>query len=105
MVESRNLCSFEKDVLLTLIGVTLLPNKFDSDDFFITRKSMVSGLLQQLCSSLEERINHLKYFYKSATLIREGMLVLHSSDISGDVSRAVVSYYETIMLLEFIFKK
>ena len=89
MVASRNLCSFEKNVLLTLIGSILQPNKFNSEGFG-QHSCQVGNLLQLMCTSLEDQIQHRKYFYKSATLVREGMVVVHNSGISGDPSSAVV---------------
>jgi hypothetical protein len=35
-------------------------------------KCMISDLLNSFCGSLEEQIRSRKYFYKSATLIKEG---------------------------------
>ena len=84
MVESRNLCSFEKNVLLTLIGAVLQPTKLNM------KGTQVGDLLQLMCTNLEDQIQHRKYFYKSATLVREGMVVVHNSGISGDPSGATV---------------
>ena len=91
MVESRNLCNFEKNVLLTLIGAVLQPTKFNIEGNFGKRSCQVGDLLQLMCTSLENQIQHRKYFYKSATLVREGMVVVHNSGISGDPSGATVS--------------
>ena len=117
LVESRDLCNFEKNVLLALIGATLQPDKFDTDRAYVktksgllhgerfhhilmklthknvnvTSKSTISSVLRQLCTGLEEKIHNLKYFHKNATLIREGMLVVKSADISGDILGASVS--------------
>ena len=42
------------------------------------------------CSGLEEQIAHRKYFYKSATLVHEGMIVVHNSGLTGDPTSASV---------------
>ena len=99
MAKARNLCNFEKDVLLSLIGATLLPDKFIPEDIILyldenQSKNEVKTILSELCSSLEERLHNLKYFYKSATLVREGMVIVRSSTLSGDVSSASVSCRE-----------
>ncbi len=90
LVESRNLCSFEKNILLTLIGAVLQPTKISLLSYG-TRRSTISDLLLMLCTGLEERIHSLKYFRKNATLVREGMLVIYSPEISGDFTSADVS--------------
>ena len=91
MVESRNICAFEKNVLISLIGATLQPGKFGVLDAYF-EKTIVSDLIRQLCSGFEEEIGHLKYFYKTATLVREGMIVMQSSDIAGNVADATVGH-------------
>ena len=103
MIRSRNLCDFEKNVLLTLIGGTLQPNKIayggGGDPV------MVRDLLQMFCSSLEEQIEHRKYFYKSSSLVREGMVVVHSSGLTGDTSSASVGsffYFPLEMLPKYL---
>ena len=90
MIESRNLSLFEKDVLLVLIGAILQPTRFSGSDLRIGKNAQVGFLLNRFCSSLEDQIAHRKYFYKSASLVREGMVVVHSSGISGDLSSATV---------------
>lgn len=92
MVQSRNLCAFEKNVLLALIGSVIQPNKFNTGEAHIVKNcAQVGELLQLFCDNLEDEINHRKYFYKSASLVREGMVVVHSSGITGDPSSATVS--------------
>ena len=92
MVESRNLCPFEKSILLALIGSIIQPNKLSSGEMRIDKNyAQVGDLLQIFCNSLEEQIQHRKYFYKSASLVREGMVVVHNTGITGDPSNATVS--------------
>lgn len=92
MVESRNLCEFEKNVLLALIGSVIQPNKFSGASIRISNNcAQVGEMLQLFCSGLEDQIHHRKYFYKSASIVREGMVVVHSSGLTGDTSNATVS--------------
>ena len=51
------------------------------------------------CSDLEEEIVHRKYFYKSATLVREGMIIVHNAGLTGDTNNAEVDYH--CLLLSF----
>ena len=51
----------------------------------------VGELLRLCCTDLEEEIAHRKYFYKSATLVREGMIIVHNSGLTGDTNNATVS--------------
>lgn len=94
MIESRNLCAFEKNVIITLTGAVLQPNKFIAEEVMMTPGAkntfQVGQLLQLMCTNLEDQIQHRKYFYKSATLVREGMIIVHNSGISGDPSNATV---------------
>lgn len=92
MVDSRKLCSFERSVLLALIGSIIQPNKFNAGETVIAKNcAHVGDLLQLFCPSLEDQIQHRKYFYKSAILIREGMVVVHNAGLTGDPSSATVS--------------
>jgi hypothetical protein len=98
MVESRNLCAFEKNVLLALIGSVIQPNKFNAGEATIGRNTaQVGDLLQLFHLNLEDQINHRKFFYKSASLVREGMVVVHSAGITGDPSSATVSVSDVMI--------
>lgn len=50
----------------------------------------VGELLRIFCADLEEQIDHRKYFYKSASLVHEGMIAVHNSGITGDPTSASV---------------
>lgn len=91
-MESRNLCEFEKKIILTLIGSSLQPTKFSSmeGNSIFRNQAQVGDLLQLFCGSLEDKIQHRKYFYKSASLVREGMVIVHSSGFNGDPTFATV---------------
>ena len=46
----------------------------------------MNDLLLSFCPSLADQISHRRYFYKSATLIREGVLNLNGQDFAGDLT-------------------
>lgn len=50
----------------------------------------VGDLLRVFCDSLEDQILHRKYFYKSATMVHEGMILVHNSGLTGDPTMASV---------------
>ena len=50
----------------------------------------VGELLRLFCSTLKEQIKHRMYFYKMATLVREGMIIVHNSGLTGDPTSAKV---------------
>ena len=41
-------------------------------------------LLRLFCTALQDQIRHRMYFYKTATLVREGMIIVHSSGLNND---------------------
>lgn len=50
----------------------------------------VGELLRIFCTDLEEQIHKRKYFYKSASLVHEGMIVVNNSGLTGDPTSATV---------------
>jgi SpoVK/Ycf46/Vps4 family AAA+-type ATPase len=91
MVSSRNLCEFEKKVLLTLIGNVIQPNKIMLySDYSMTAGFTVGELLRLFCVDLANQIKSRMYFYKTASLVREGMIIVHASGLSGDPTGARV---------------
>ena len=62
----------------------------------------VGELLRLFCVDLEEEIAHRKYFYKSATLVREGMIIVHNSGLTGDTNNATVSETLCVTVIPFI---
>lgn len=50
----------------------------------------VGELLRLFCTTLQEQIKHRMYFYKMATLVREGMIIVHNSGLNGDPTSAKV---------------
>ena len=41
-------------------------------------------LLRIYFDTLKDQIHHRKYFYKTATLVKEGMIVVHSPGLISD---------------------
>ena len=54
-------------------------------------KFTVGELLRLFCLSLKDQIKNRMYFYKTATLVREGMIVVHNVGLTGDPAYAKVS--------------
>ncbi len=48
-------------------------------------------MLRIFCEDLEEQIQHRRYFYKSSSLVHEGMIVVQNSGLTGDTTSATVS--------------
>ncbi|XP_019854420.1 PREDICTED: uncharacterized protein LOC105313451 [Amphimedon queenslandica] len=92
MATLRGIAPFEKNVLLTLIGYVIQPNKIMPYEGMFSGQSVftVGELLRLFCPSLQEQIKHRVYFYKMATLVREGMIIVHNSGLNGDPTSAKV---------------
>ena len=120
MIQLRNLSTFEKNIILYLIGNVIQSSKvccsglkLDSFIFIVGFYSfshiklilliltiLIRRTRPQLvgcfnCSALTWRkeIVHRKYFYKSATLVREGMIIVHNAGLTGDTNNAEVDYH------------
>ena len=49
----------------------------------------VEVLLRAFSHSLQQQIEHRKHFYKSAVLVREGILVLHGDELGADLTQTL----------------
>ena len=49
----------------------------------------VEVLLRAFASSLQQQIKHRRYFYKTAVLVREGILVLHGDELGADLTQTL----------------
>eukprot|EP01137_Pigoraptor_chileana_P029176 Opistho-2@14032 len=86
---------FEKLVLYTLVGNKLSSRISPDMSYYGSSSSMVSifyvGQLVHLFSeSFEQEVMHRKYFYKNATLIREGVIQLSDSGFGGELMNTTV---------------
>ena len=59
-------------------------------------------VLRIFCEGLEEQIQHRKYFYKSSSLVHEGMIVVHNSGLTGDPTSATVSVVNVLIRSHFL---
>jgi hypothetical protein len=54
------------------------------------RSTQVGTLIESFCSTLEQKMKARRFFYKSGTLIREGILTLSQHDFMTDLTNCVV---------------
>ncbi len=79
-------------IIYGLCADSYFPFQFQNFDMRISPNMVqVGDVLRIFCEDLEEQIQHRKYFYKSSTLVREGMVAVHSTGLTGDPSTASVS--------------
>jgi SpoVK/Ycf46/Vps4 family AAA+-type ATPase len=91
MATSRGLCLFEKNILLTLIGFIIQPNKINPGfDSYGQTVFSVGELLRLFCVNLHDQIKHRVYFYKAAPMVREGMIIVNNSGLTGDPTNTKV---------------
>lgn len=83
MVLARNLDSFEREVLLALIACHISPKMHAIGH----RNGMEVGtLLRAFCKNFQEQVKYRKYFYKNATLVKEGILRLQGGSFDTDLN-------------------
>ena len=51
----------------------------------------VGEVLRLFCPNLKDQIKNRVYFYKTATLVREGMIIIHNAGLTGDPANAKVN--------------
>jgi len=51
------------------------------------RSTQVGTLIESFCSTLEQKMKARRFFYKSGTLIREGILTLSQHDFMTELRR------------------
>lgn len=87
---------FEKNVIISMIGAAIAPSVVNFQGMRMgagavgSTRCTVNDLLNCFCGSLEEQIKSRKYFYKSAILVKEGILNLHGTDFAGDLTECTV---------------
>jgi len=95
ILSSRKMDTFEKEVLVLLVGGVLLPSKVQHI-FNSLRKSMLPGgvivgeLLCALSPDLPSQISNRRAFYKDACLVRDGMVHVGSNGMRGDLTSCPV---------------
>ena len=54
-----------------------------------SKTMQVEVLLRAFSASLSQQIQYRKHFYKSAVLVREGIIVLHGDELGADLSQTM----------------
>ena len=95
LCEALELEPFEKYCILQLCKALIMPQsqitayallEFENGQSGNRQSSRVGGLIDLFCATLESRMKSRKYFYKSSTLIREGILTLSEKGFTKDLS-------------------
>ena len=90
------LCEFEKNVVVAMIGQAIAPRSTGlmgggggGGSHSPSKTMQVEVLLRAFSHTLQAQIEHRKYFYKSAVLVREGILVLHGDELGADLTQTL----------------
>ena len=91
------LCGFEKNVVVSMIGQAIAPRsiglmgggRMDGPGASPYKTMQVEVLLRSFSHSLQQQIEQRKHFYKSAVLVREGILVLHGDELGADLTQTL----------------
>jgi len=97
LTQALTLEDFEIDVVVAIIGTTVQPSHSQlsrlSNMYSNGSGLTVQGLLASFCSSLRDELSNRRYFYRSGSLIKEG--ILHFANdlevIGGDLTRLSVN--------------
>ena len=99
LASALGLCEFEKNVIVAMIGQAIAPRSIGlmggggpggyGGSQSPSKTMQVEVLLRAFSHSLQQQIEHRKYFYKSAVLVREGILVLHGDDLGADLTQTL----------------
>jgi hypothetical protein len=88
------LSPFEKNVVVAMIGQAIAPRSIGlmgggGGGHSPSKTMQVEVLLRAFSSSLQQQIRHRSYFYKTAVLVREGILVLHGDELGADLTQTL----------------
>ena len=73
------------------LGPRLMPHaQMGQPSSGMTGCATIGELLHLFCTTLQDQIKHRTYFYKSGTLVQEGMLVVNNAGLTGDPTSAKV---------------
>ncbi|KAL9654345.1 hypothetical protein ABK040_010374 [Willaertia magna] len=98
LAKFRKLDEFEKNVLIICVGMVISHDLSLAVNARRGSNLNVGYLLLIFCDTLQERINHRRYFYKKSSLIKDGMIRLsdrYSSDLMDsdvDIDRRMLDY-------------
>ncbi len=94
LAKIRNLDEFEKMILILLVAAIISHDVTISVSQSYSIRSpkdiTVGYVLWILCDTLEERLIHRRYFYKKASLVKDGMIRI-SDLLSGDLTECSVN--------------
>lgn len=94
LCSALNLEKFEKYCLLEMLKSVIAPgilvNVNVGNGVKVSRSTQVGILIENFCSTLEEKMEARRFFYKSGTLIREGILTISQQDFMTDLTNCVV---------------
>ncbi|MES1907491.1 MAG: hypothetical protein MHM6MM_000601 [Cercozoa sp. M6MM] len=83
LCRERSLCDTERDVLLILLGNTLMPNT-------VRFRGNVGHMLELLSKDLAQQIAMRRFFYKSSTLVKEGFVSVNALGFESDLIEAAI---------------
>ena len=99
LASALGLCDFEKNVVVSMIGQAIAPRSIGlmggggggmgGGGASPSKTMQVEVLLRAFSHSLQAQIEHRKHFYKSAVLVREGILVLHGDELGADLTQTL----------------
>ena len=86
---------FEKNVVVAMIGQAIAPRSMGlmggggGGGHSPSKTMQVEVLLRCFSSTLQQQIKNRRHFYKSAVLVREGILVLHGDELGADLTQTL----------------
>ncbi|CAE7754509.1 unnamed protein product, partial [Symbiodinium necroappetens] len=95
ILSSRQMNEFEKEVVILLVGLILLPHKFSVNvgaGVYHCRGEPVdvATILAFLSPDLASQISNRKSFYKDAVLVRDHIIHVSTKGVQGDLSSCPV---------------
>ena len=93
--QALSLSPFEKNVVVAMIGQAIAPRSIGimggggGGGGQPSKTMQVEVLLRAFSSSLQDQIKNRRHFYKSAVLVREGILVLHGDELGADLTQTL----------------
>ncbi|KAL1496902.1 hypothetical protein AB1Y20_014482 [Prymnesium parvum] len=97
LAAALGLTDFEKNVVVAMIGQAIAPRSIGimgggvggGGSSSPSKTMQVEVLLRCFSASLQQQIKHRCHFYKSAVLVREGILVLHGDELGADLTQTL----------------
>ncbi|CAB9508086.1 cycle protein 48 homolog AF_1297 [Seminavis robusta] len=83
ITKALSLSEFEKYVILSLLKSVIVPVERNEVQKL---SASVGDLISSFCVSLESKMTHRRYFYRSGTLLREGIINISQPGIMTDLT-------------------